>query len=116
VRSWRQTCGAVALGAVAAFALTGSPATGQQTPALVRGGGHAGVETEPTFRFQTLQGNRSQADYDRAVLKVPAYYGEPFAVVAGTGGRQVIWYRADDGSLRNVIVGDDRSLVRVSPE
>lgn len=89
-------------------------ADGQQTPALIRGGGSAGVEKEPTFRFGTQSGQVSTVDFDRNVLKVPSYYGEPIAVTMGR--RPVVWYRAADGALRNVILPDEASLVRVSTE
>jgi len=116
-RSWLpvspQTAAAAAIGAVVALAL--APAVGQQTPALIRGGGHAGVETEPTFRFTTVGGNRGRADFDRALLKVPASYGEPFAVTV-EGKRATLWYYGRDGSVRNVILSDDQTLVRVVSE
>jgi len=101
--------------AACALALSPSPAHSQQTPSLIRGGGSAGVEKEPTFRFNTLNGKPASADYDRSLLKVPASYGEVIAVTqAGRGA--VLWYRAQDGSIRNVILTNSDSLVRVAQE
>lgn len=106
-----------ALGAALAWLAPDAPAArGQgETPALVRGGGSAGVEKEPSYRFTTLSGNTAGAQFDRNVIKVPAYYGELVTIV--NGGRQpVLWFRAADGSLRNVILSDAQSLVRLVRE
>lgn len=112
----RRPLGAFLL--LAAGALSGlllAPALGQQRPGLVKGGGSAGVEKEPTFRFNTAEGRPTQSDCDRNLIKVPPGYGQAFAVTLGTKNQPVIWFRGDDGSVRNVILADDQSLVRVVP-
>jgi len=114
-RTWIALAG-VALGAGLVVGAGGlERAAAQRTPGLIRGGGSAGVEKEPTFRFQTLEGSRATADFDRSVLKVPAYYGEPFAATPA-GDQTVLWYRGADGAVRNVILTEPRALVRVSGE
>jgi hypothetical protein len=97
------------------LAFAHSPAQSQQTPALIRGGGSAGVEKEATFKFSTIGGRPASADYDRNLLKVPAHYGEVIAVTQA-GKRPILWYRGQDGSVRNVILGDARTLVRITSE
>lgn len=104
--------GAVALGAAAVLLL--DPAGAQQRPGITRGAGSAGVEKEPTFRFTTFDGRPSNSDCDRNVIKVPPSYGQAFAVT--TSGKQaVLWFRSNDGAVRNVFITDDQVLVTVVP-
>lgn len=107
-----RLAGAVALGAAAALML--APAVAQQRPGLTRGGGSAGVEKEPTFRFTTFDGRPANSDCDRNVIKVPPSYGQAFAVTT-SGKQSVLWFRSNDGAVRNVFVTDDQALVTVVP-
>lgn len=103
---------ATALGAAAVLAL--QPAQGQgQTPALIRGGGSAGVEKEPVYRFTTLKGNASTAQFDRNVLRVSATYGRLVAVTMADR-KPVLWYEDSAGDVRNVVLQSAEALVRVS--
>jgi hypothetical protein len=40
---------------------------------------------------------------DRAVLHIPSHYGSVMAVT-GDSHTAVLWYRSEDGSMRNVVV------------
>ena len=109
---WQEIALAAALGALALSLW--SPARGQgQTPALIRGGGSAGVEKEPTYRFTTLKGNAATVQFDRNVLRVPSSFGRLIQVtMAGT--KPVLWYEDSAGTLRNVVLRDAQSLVQVT--
>ena len=77
---------------------------------LFRGAGHAGSEIETTFKFKTIKGNYASVRVERNVLVVPTSYGEPFAVT-GVATQSVIWYKDDEGRVRNVIVQNGNALV-----
>jgi hypothetical protein len=112
---WLPLALAAALGGLAALLLT-QPARGQaRTPALVRGGGSAGVEKESVYRFTTLQGNAATAQFDRNVLRIPQHYGKLISVTMAER-KPVLWYEDAEGSIRNVVLADAQSLVRLTRE
>lgn len=111
----RLQLGVVALASCAFGASLFAPVLAQQRPGLVKGAGSAGVEKEPTFRFNTAEGRPTASDCDRNLIKVPSGYGQAFAVTVGPNRQPVVWFRGDDGSVRNVILADDQSLVRIQP-
>jgi len=114
-RPWLELSLAAALGGLATLLLA-PPASGQgHTPALIRGGGSAGVEKEPVYRYTTVKGNSASSQYDRNVLRVPEHYGKLISMTM-SGSKPVLWYEGADGSVRNVVLSDARSLVRITRE
>ena len=115
---------------VAALGLQGV-GSAQTNSILLRGAGHAGIFTENPFRFETLKKvDRRKFSFetlkkialrrkfstiktDRNLIVVPSFYGEPFTVTT-VGEKSIIWYRASDSTVRNVIVRQGDSLIRTS--
>jgi hypothetical protein len=102
---------------VAALGLQGV-GSAQTNSILLRGAGHAGIFTENPFRFETLKKIALRRKFstiktDRNLIVVPSFYGEPFTVTT-VGEKSIIWYRASDSTVRNVIVRQGDSLIRTS--
>lgn len=99
-------------GFAAALALNSTPQSFAQTKSGVAlGGGHAGVEIE-NHKYQTLKGNRSTVRTQRDVISVSDSYGRLINVTTARN-KTVLWYQANDGSVRNVIVQDALVPIRV---
>ncbi len=100
---------------VAAGALLASPgARAQHRPGLAEGAGHAGSEKR-TFAYSTVGGADAKVTTERQVIRVPADYGEAFAVTPLSERRVAVWYRAPDGTVQNVVIHGDGLAVRLDP-
>ena len=91
--------------------------TAQVDISLFRGAGHVGTVVEQPFRYQLLKkenGRRSKTiDIVRDKLAIPKFYGKPFTVTT-VGEKSVIWYRASDGTVRNVVIEHGDMLIETS--
>ena len=91
--------------------------TAQVDISLFRGAGHVGTVSELPFRYQLLKkegGRRTRTiDIVRDRLVIPKFYGEAFSVTT-VGDKSVIWYRASDGTVRNVVIEDGDMLIETS--
>ena len=99
---------------VAALGLQGV-GSAQVNTSLFRGAGHAGTVSERAFRFKTIKKNAGVIHTERHRLVVPVSYGKPFTVTT-FGTDSIIWYRADDGTVRNVVIGQGNVLVETSTQ
>ena len=101
---------------VAALGLQGV-GSAQTNSNLLLGAGHAGIFRENPFRFETLKKvdrrKFSIINTDRNLIVVPSFYGDPFTVTT-VGEKSIIWYRASDSTVRNVIIRQGDSLIRTS--
>jgi hypothetical protein len=87
-------------------------AEAQTRPGAAQGAGHAGVTIE-NFRFRTAGGNTAALRTQRDELVVDTNYGELF-FISEVKGRTVLWFRGADGSVRNVLVEDGATPVRIT--
>ena len=94
----------LAIGALLGFSLVAAgPAVAKGVSSMVRGGGDAGSVSEPRFIFKTNKGEPRSIEVERALLKIPTEYGEPFAVTS-QDGKRIVWYRHPTLGVRNVII------------
>lgn len=91
--------------------------TAQVDISLFRGAGHVGTVVEQPFRYQLLKKERGRQsktiDIVRDRVAIPKFYGEPFTVTT-VGDKSVIWYRASDGTVRNVVIEQGDMLIETS--
>lgn len=84
---------------------------------LFRGAGHVGTVTELPFRYQILKKENGRQtkriETNRDLFAVPKFYGEPFTVTT-VGDKSIIWYRASDGVVRNVVIEQGDMLIETS--
>ena len=108
-RSFRAAfCGVV----VGAILVSAGPAIASKSQALVHGAGWAGKVREERFIFRQNNGPRAAVDVERNLVKVPAEYGEPFAVTM-EGTDIMVWYRSPTLGVRNVRMIGNQELVHV---
>ena len=91
--------------------------TAQVDISLFRGAGHVGTVTELPFRYQILKKENGRQtkriETNRDLFAVPKFYGEPFTVTT-VGDKSIIWYRASDGVVRNVVIEQGDMLIETS--
>lgn len=68
-----------------------------------------GAARDRVFREERIDAGQSASlGYHRQVILVPPEYGKLVAVTQGR--KSVLWYEAEDGTLRNVLVDGDQLL------
>lgn len=85
-------------------------AEAQARPGASRGAGHAGVIIE-NYQFNAGR-KKTSVRTQRDLIVVDPRYGSAFAVTS-VKGRSVIWYRANDGTVHNVILENGLEPVRI---